>query len=319
MSYELELPNEKEAWHRIWELAQRCVYLSGSERPEVQWLKGLYEEKRRRYKLSKAAMDERIYRRMYKKGPNTASQTLKIRYWRTGQHVPVNRETALAFARALELLPGEREYLITAWLDKSLSCYDAPPSKEDTRYWARRARLDGLAASYLQRRGAQPVALAKEARSFSQRGFSVLRHFYYMDALQYIRPDEQSLFWNKHIYSARYDLEFKRSLRLLGEIPRKTMLRHLLLFGLPELTSAWISRQLSFFGYLPLTPGHSMPGGERLDDLLLEILSSYEELAKENGAKKASLWFLVCCQRLDAYFSMEHKNGFRVMYFKSLD
>ena len=38
--------------------------------------------------------------------------------------------------------------------------------------------------------------------------------------------------------------------------------------------------QLSFFGYLPLTPDHTLTGGEYLDRLLLGILSAYEDLKR---------------------------------------
>lgn len=317
MSYELTLPNEKNAWRRLQRLAERCAALSGGLRPETSRLSRLYEKKRKEYGLSKAAMDERIYLRMYKRTPDRLSRVLKIRYWRTGRHVPANRETALLFAGALELSAEDTAWLITAWLDRALVCYQETPPESDALYWERRGRLEALACGYLRR---QRAALSCESSgSLPKKELSGLRHLYYMDALRYIRPDEPPALWKKHIYSARYDLEFKRSLRLLGEIPRTTMLRHLILFGLPGLTCAWLNRQLSFFGYLPLSPGHTLTGGEPLDDLLLSLLSSYERLVRENGAKNARLWFLYCCQRLDAYFAKEHKNALRFMYFKSLE
>ena len=148
---------------------------------------------------------------------------------------------------------------------------------------------------------------------------SNLRHLYYVDALQYICQEPSSSFWEKHIYSIRYDMELKRSLKLLGEIPRRTMIRHLIILGLPDLSTAWMNEQLSFFGYLPLTPEHTLTGGEYLDRLLLGILASYEEMKRKNGPDCARLWFLNSYRRLDTYFIKNQKNSFRFMYFKSLE
>ena len=55
------------------------------------------------------------------------------------------------------------------------------------------------------------------------------------------------------------------------------------------------------------------------DRLLLGILSAYEDLKQKNGPDCARLWFLNCYRKLDAYFVRNKKNGFRFMYFKSLE
>lgn len=319
MSYQFIDPGEAHCWEKIRILARECVKASQEERPEVRRLKKIYEEQRKFRGLSRAGMDALIYRRMYGREPEKESSTLKIRYWRTGHHVPVNRDTALAFARALELSPQDASWFLTAWLDKSLDLYPEAPSRQDQIYWQRRLRLETLASAYLCRMSEKPPTHLNGIRLMDGALLSNLRHFYYVDALQYICQEPSSSFWEKHVYSIRYDMELKRSLKLLGEVPRKTIIRHLIILGLPDLSPDWMNEQLSFFGYLPLCPEHTLTGGEYLDRLLLGLLSAYEELRHKNGPDSAGLWFLNCYRKLDIYFIKCQKNSFRFMYFKSLE
>ena len=299
MSYQFTAPGEARSWEKIRTLAKECVKSSQGERPEVRRLKNIYEELRKAKGLSRAGMDALIYQRIYGKEPERTSSTLKIRYWRTGHHVPVNRDTALAFARALELPSRDTSWFLTAWLDKSLEFYPEAPPRQDLLYWQRRRRLEDLASGYLERMSEGPPSHLNGIRLLEGGPLSNLRHLYYVDALQYICQEPSSSFWEKHIYSIRYDMELKRSLKLLGEIPRRTMIRHLIILGLP--------------------PEHTLTGGEYLDRLLLGILSAYEDLKQKNGPDCARLWFLNCYRKLDAYFVRNKKNSFRFMYFKSLE
>ena len=319
MSYQFTAPGEARSWEKIRTLAKDCVKASQGERPEVRRLKNIYEELRKAKGLSRADMDALIYRRIYEKEPERASSTLKIRYWRTGHHVPVNRNTALAFTKALELPDQDSSWFLAAWLDKSLECYPEEPPRQNLVYWRRRRRLEDLAFEYLTRMSERPPTHLNGIRLLEGGPLSNLRHLYYVDPLQYICQEPSSSFWEKHIYSIRYDMELKRSLKLLGEIPRKTMIRHLIILGLPDLNTAWMNEQLSFFGYLPLNPDHTLTGGEYLDRLLLGILSAYEDLKRKNGPESARLWFLNGYRKLDTYFIRNQKSGFRFMYFKSLE
>ena len=319
MSYQFTAPGEARSWEKIRTLAKDCIKASQRERPEVRRLKNIYEELRKAKGLSRAEMDTLIYHRIYGREPERASSTLKIRYWRTGHHVPVNRDTALSFAQALELPPRDACWFLTAWLDKSQEFYPETPPRQDLVYWQRRRRLEHLASEYLERMSETPPSYLKGIRLLEGGPLSNLRHLYYVDALQYICQEPSSSFWEKHIYSIRYDMELKRSLKLLGEIPRRTMIRHLIILGLPDLSTAWMNEQLSFFGYLPLTPEHTLTGGEYLDRLLLGILALYEELKRKNGPDCARLWFLNSYRKLDTYFIKNQKNSFRFMYFKSLE
>ena len=156
MSYQFTAPGEARSWEKIRTLAKECVKSSQGERPEVRRLKNIYEELRKAKGLSRAGMDALIYQRIYGKEPERTSSTLKIRYWRTGHHVPVNRDTALAFARALELPSRDASWFLTAWLDKSLEFYPEAPPRQDLLYWQRRRRLEDLAFGYLTRMSERP-------------------------------------------------------------------------------------------------------------------------------------------------------------------
>lgn len=308
MLYQFQYPEEAAAWEAAERLLEECLRLGRRERPELRWLKNVYEERRREYRLDKASMDAFLYQRIHGHVPEKSSRILKIRYWRTGHHVPVNRNMGLAFAQALELPPEQVRYLLMEWMDKSEEVWESVPGSEQSIYWERRERLKTLSEGY--RESAGSVFKAEPNN---------LRHLYYMDALQYIRQDSSSDFWKKHIYSTRYDMELKRSLMLLGEIPRKTMIRHLILFGLPDLSLSWINEQLSFLGYLPLRAEHTLTGGEHLDRLLIGLLEEYEKLRNAQGPSAARRWFLHCYRRLDACLVEQKKPALRFMYFKSLD
>lgn len=288
--------------------AQQCLEESRSERPELQKLKELYESKRAGYGLDKLTMDALIYERIYEKPPEKASDALKIRYWRTGHHYPANRQVCASFARALGLDEQESRWLLTAWMDKSADFYEKVPSKEDSLYWERRMQLKERILTYFRHR--YPAE-----KSFSCGAF---RHRYYLDALNYTSTAGTAEIWKKNIYSINYDSELKRTLILLGEIPRKTMLRHLILLSLPFLTLEKLQKDLDFFGYLPLTPEHTLTSGEQLDRLVMEAVTSYELVAEKYGPEEACKWFCDCWQELDRYFVSKGKPGFRLFYFKSL-
>lgn len=110
-------------------------------------------------------------------------------------------------------------------------------------------------------------------------------------------------------------------MRFQGEIPRKTMIRHLLLLGLPDMTLEKMNEQLIFFGYLPLREDHTLTGGEYLDWLLIQLLKKYEEIRLQNPAddEESVSWFRKVCRIMDEYFVKMNKPRLRFMYFKALD
>ena len=74
-----------------------------------------------------------------------------------------------------------------------------------------------------------------------------------------------------HITSINYESEFSRQMKLLGEIPRKTMILHLLIFSMPFINRELMNKRLESFGYLHLDREHTQVDGSRLDQLLLVL------------------------------------------------
>ena len=56
-----------------------------------------------RQSLQTSGADRLLCERMLGREPRTGTESLKIRYWRTGRYTPVNREQCLRLAGALEL------------------------------------------------------------------------------------------------------------------------------------------------------------------------------------------------------------------------
>lgn len=302
----------------LYAFADTCILLGAKERPELGWLKKRHEQIQKKYKFkSKLETDAFLYYRMYGHAPNKVSDTLKLRYWRTGKYTPGNRTQCLLYGNALELSESEKNYLIQNYYDRNLNVYTSQNLETSRLYYARRECLNTLTASYL--------AKLSEGRCKSlnipngQEGH-YLRHLYFTDAFQYVHiPDITTETLEKHITSTRYDSEFTRQMKLLGEIPRKTMIRHLLILGLPDITLEKMNELLMHFGYLPLTRSHSMIGGERLDDLLIHLFQLYQEKCSCLSPDEQLAWFQEACRILDAYFIETKNPRLRFMYFKALN
>lgn len=101
------MKTEEEKKHiekKIFDTARQSLQTSGADRPEVKWLQELMACIQRRYKLkSRTQADRLLCERMLGREPRTGTESLKIRYWRTGRYTPVNREQCLRLAGALEL------------------------------------------------------------------------------------------------------------------------------------------------------------------------------------------------------------------------
>ena len=147
-----------------------------------------------------------------------------------------------------------------------------------------------------------------------------MRHLYYTDALEYVfcGMAEQKEYLKRHIISVNYDSEFGRSMKLLGIIPRKTMIRHLLILGMPQISREWMNEQLRLFGYLELQEQHTLRGGERMDWLLIRLLRRYEEFRPGRTAEECRGWMRNQCRILDMLFEKVGRKHLRFMYFKSL-
>lgn len=299
-------------------LAQTCMILGEEERPELEWLKSRYEHIQDKYHLkNKGETDRFLYQKMYGCMPEKSSEVLKIRYWRTGKCTPGNREQCRLFGQALELSNAEMKYLIQGYYDRSLEA--EPDAEQKNRLHKRRQQyIQKLVDNYLSR-VSQEQLKKLNIRPGTEKHF--FRHLYFTDAFHYIdsSPDIRRNIMQKHITSSRYDSELRRQMRLIGEIPRRTFIRHLLILEMPDITLEKMNEQLKFFGYLPLNEEHTMIQGERLDWLLIQLLTRYEDLLKTEDRQTCLLWFQKACRTLDLFFMREGLPRMRFMHFKALE
>lgn len=297
-------------------LAEESIQMSVNERPELIWLKECYERFRKQcYPLGKHETDSLLFEKMYSRTPQKSSDTLKIRYWRTGRHTPVNREQCLIFGKALEMNEAELNFLIKSYYDRSDQIFEE--HSKDPVYLSRKKQMNRLVQEYLEKiHPGQRIQMKISCSSLKNN----IRHLYYMDAMKYISAHSQQirLSLNSHITSINYGTELCRSLRLIGEIPRRTMLRHLLILGMPYISRELIDKRLKIFGYLPLQETHTQVGGEHLDWLLIYLLELYETSCHGMEPEQCSKWFQDACRILDRYFVEQGKNRLRFMYFKAL-
>ncbi len=97
------------------------------------------------------------------------------------------------------------------------------------------------------------------------------------------------------------------------------MIRHLIIFNMPDLTLDKLNQQLAFLGYLPLQEDHTLVSGEKLDWLLIHFIRNYEKKAKILPSEICAEWFQESCRTLDYFFMKEGKPHLRFMHFKALD
>lgn len=299
-------------------LAAQCMELGGGERPEMVWLKARYLEFMRREGIrGKEEADRCLYERMYGKAPQKQQDILKIRYWRTGRHLPVSHDQCAAFGRALGLDREEMRYLLQGYYDSCDTIFEEEPEDIRSVYWTRRAALKQLTEGYLQ--GIPRERLEKLRIGDGSLEHSI-RHLYYTDACEYVHSGsaESRKYLYRHITSVAYDSEFSRSMRLLGVIPRKTMIRHLLILGMPRIGVEWLNEQLARLGYLELQEQHTLRSGERMDWLLIRLLCGYEEYRQGRTEAECRQWMREKCRALDTFFEKEGRRRLRFMYFKAL-
>lgn len=300
-------------------ILKSCSEEEKKERPETRWLNGMYTRFRQREGIfRKSEADELIYSKMYAALPQTPSDTLKIRYWRTGRHTPSNRSLCTAFGRAMDLSDEELRTLLQSYYDRSDLVFETEPAPDDPLweiYRRRYAKMQTLTEEYLWKIHPLRRMQCNVRRQDMERN---LRHFYYMDARAYLSGETHGG-PEKHIASINYESEFKQQLRLLGEIPRKSMLRHIFLLGQPFLNRQLISQSLIDFGYLPLQEDHTTVRGERLDLLIIQFLSLYEKCCTGLSPEECSQWLKEAYRCLDQRLRDNGCQELRFLYFKALD
>ncbi len=296
-------------------LTKNCIEMGKRERPEKKWLSDVYDRFRMENgSLGKAEADEILYQKMYLSVPRRSSELLKIRYWRTGRHLPVSRAECSAFGHALELTRDEMDYLMCAYYDRNDRVYN--PGQEDETYEHRILLLKELCQEYLDR--IHPSVRRRFYHSGNDLEKS-LRHLYFMDAGSYLACHKlEQVEIEQHIVSINYMSEFSRQMRLYGEIPRRTMIRHLIVLGMPFLNRKLLSERLEVFGYLPLEETHTQVDGSCLDQLLLGLFKIYERNCTGGSPAECEQWFRHAYAVIDRYLEEQGIGNLRFMYFKAL-
>ncbi|MCD7752076.1 MAG: hypothetical protein LUI10_10125 [Lachnospiraceae bacterium] len=296
-----------------------CASQKDKERPESIWLNDMYT----RFQHSegifrKSEADELIYSKMYAALPQNPSDTLKIRYWRTGRHTPSNRDLCTAFGRAMELSEEEMRILLLSYYDRSDLVFETEPSPNDPLhkiYRQRLSKMQALAQEYLWKIHPLRRMQLNVRRQDLERN---LRHFYFMDARACLSDENRSAS-ERHIASINYESEFKQQMRLLGEIPRKSMIRHIFLLSQPFLNRQTVSQALTEFGYLPLQEEHTTVKGEQLDLLIIRFLELYEKTCTGLAPEECSKWLQGAYRYLDQALKDSNLKELRFLYFKALE
>ena len=303
------------------------IFLRESKcRPETEWIQHRVNRFAEKEGIcSKAEIDRLIYEKMYSRIPEK-KDTVKIRYWRTGHHLPSGRKEALLFAKALQLDEKERAYLLQACMDKSDLVFEEAPDQENPLNTLYKDRVDLMETMISEYIAQIPPARMIQLKIPYERLAPYARHLYCMDAINaaavFPSGDSGNQLENKdlknHFSSMNYESEFLRIRKMLGEIPRRTMLRHIFLLGIPYLSRRLIDERLSRLGYLPLTEGHTAPSGAAVDDLVIGFLDLYGEACRGRDPLICRQWIFEQLCILDRYLQKMGKEEYRFLYFRSL-
>lgn len=305
-------------------MVAQCVALGAEPSFEDLWIQKMFDRITTKYGLSgRMETDLFVSRRL--DGKEGSSQ-LKVRYWRTRQHLPGNRAQCIQLGKALELSDEEMLILLQRYYDSSDFEFrkDHPDpaqdwirSDRDSLYQYRQKFVNDALEQYMQRLSCEAGQAAVSSRIPIS---NYARHLYCIDALNYIycpSPVRRERL-SKHLTSSSFASEFSRILRLLDNIPRKTMLRYLFLFYGADVSRSRLNEALTQLGYLPLDASHALPGGQRLDFLILTLLERYERECAQANQHHRCQWLRTHCQALDKQLQIINEPNLRFLYFKGL-
>ncbi len=98
-------------------IVAKCVALGAEPSFETLWIQKMFDRITVKYGLpGRMETDLFISRRL---GGKDGAVQLKIRYWRTRQHLPGNREQCIQLGKALELSDEEMVILLQRYYDSS--------------------------------------------------------------------------------------------------------------------------------------------------------------------------------------------------------
>lgn len=293
----------------IQQISKAC----GSQRSETRWLQHKYERFRSRYALSKTECDQFLYEKTFAEPASRSSHAQRIRFWRTGRFYPRNRTVCLSFAKALELSGEETDYLLRAWFDRSDRCFGAGDAS-DPVYRRRKALMDELTDEFLQKIPPfERKALCAPGTDLRQN----LRHIYCVKAAELVDMPMQT-FSSLHSFDASYTGQFADEMRLLGDISRSAMLRHLIVLSMPFISTELLNERLDLLGYLPLTEDHSDRSGNPVDAFLLRLLALYERECEGLSPEACTGWLREAIAWFNGFFASHNTPGLCVFRFKHL-
>ena len=302
-------------------IAAKCVALGEEPSFEDLWIQKMFDRITVKYGLpGRMETDLFISHRL---GGKDSSAQLKVRYWRTRHHLPGNREQCIRLGKALELSDEEMVILLQRYYDSS-DCefrrdYPDPEqrwirSNRHPLYHSRQSFVNDALEQYTQRLSGK----AEQATVTPIPNYA--RHLYCIDALNYIycpSPVSQER-RNKHLTSSSFASEFSRTLRLLGNIPRKTILRYLFLFYGGDVSRSRLDEALTRLGYVKLDASHALSGGQRLDFLILALLERYERECAQADVIQRQQWLYIHCRALDKELQRMDQQSLRFLYFRGL-
>ena len=300
---------------KLEELARAVLEQEPARRPETVWLQQQVDRVTQMEGLcGRLETDRLLFERMYARPPKQ-NDTVKLRYWRTGRHLPSGREEALRYARALQFSPAEELYFLQACLDRSDRAF-GPEDQDCPDYQRRAALMEEMIREYVDQ---IPVSRMEELDVPYQRLSAHVRHLYCLDAFSATCTVPLEGRWRStRAASSSYESEFLRQRKLLGEIPRQTMLRHIILLGAPYLNRHLVDQKLQALGYLPLTEGHTTPRGALVDDLIIRFLELYQSVCTGWNPLNCRQWLLDSFRTLDQYLVIRGKDAYQFLYFRVL-
>ena len=267
---------------RLQILAEQVIDMSLSveKREEELWLEDCYHRfLRKSGAKSREEGDLLLSQRMAgvagKAMPESSSAGLKIRYWRTGRHYPKNRAVCRAFGQALGLDAQERLFLMTRWFNRSDRCFEQKDIK-DKVYLERIRILEKLKQEFLDKQRPEDLlAMCAPGTAPDEN----LRYIYCIHACRYLGSSSRRSMREpmSHLDTRGYEYQFSREMKLIGEISRSTMIRHLLILGAPFISRERMNGWLTALGYAPLKKAFRQPGGAATDRMILGILEEYEK------------------------------------------
>jgi len=267
---------------------------SAGKRAEENWLEEIYLQFLCKNGIrTRAEGDERISRIMseLRGDSNTQKESdlIKIRYWRTGKHYPRNRAICVLFGQALGLEEADQRRLMMEWYNRADRVFEAEDMGDKT-YMRRRELLRKLQTEFLEKQKPEELLSMCAPGTVPSEN---LRYIYCIQALQYLSSATRKNISipRIHLDTRSYQYQFSRDMKLFGEISRITMIRHLLILGMPFVSKDRMSNWLEMLGYMPLREDHRTPEGTAEDMPVMGLLELYENTCTGMSPNQCMEWF----------------------------